>query len=106
MQKTRKGAIYLLFNDLNARYRFRAARFVQEQGFVPMYPTIVTDFFEVKNGSRGRGVDERTEILRKAEQVWVFGEISATMSDQITSARKLGKEVRYFSVDNGSFREK
>ena len=34
-------------------------------------------------------------LLAVCDEVWVFGDISAGMQQEITEAKKLGKRVRY-----------
>ena len=103
--KKRKGTVFILFNDLNSRYRFRAAKFVQGSGYVPVYPAIVGDFFEV-NQKKFRGVDEKDQMIRKADEMWVFGAVNSSMQDQIELALRLKKKLRFFYVLNGQFWEK
>jgi len=97
----------MLFSDLNSRYRFRAAKFVLGQGYVPTYPKIVGDFFTVENTvPRSRGTDERANLIKKCDQVWVFGQPNASMQTQIELAKNQGKAIKHFMVLNGQFWEK
>ena len=102
--KKRKGTVFILFNDLNSRYRFRATKFVQGSGYIPVYPAIVGDFFEV-NQKKPRGVDEKDRMIRKSDEMWVFGAVNSSMQDQIDLARRLRKKLRFFYVLNGQFWE-
>ena len=34
-------------------------------------------------------------LLAVCDEIWVFGEVSAGMQQEITEAKKLGKRVRY-----------
>ena len=100
-----KGSVYLLFSDLNAKYRFRAARFVQGKGYIPVYPTIMGDFFAIKEDRR-KAIENSTALVRKCEEVWIFGGVDAGMQDQLTFARKAGKKVRHFLILTGEFWER
>jgi len=101
----KKGSVYLLFNEANSKYRFRAAKFVMGKGFSPLYPSIEGDLFTVKT-DRKKAVDSRTNLIRKSNEIWVFGEINATMWDLINYAKNLKKRVRHFYVLDGQFWEK
>ena len=109
----RKRAVYILFNEMNSQYRFRATRFVMDQGHIPLYPTMVGDFFNLDRplhsvsgmSDRVRPPD-RDRMLRQADEVWVFGDPSTSMQTQITLARRLGKPVKQFQVHLGGFLEK
>lgn len=102
----KKSAVYILLNDMNAQYRFRATKFVLENSCIPMYPSIAKDFFDVKEEKGSRGTDEKSNLIRKCDQIWVFGDVNASMHDQIVLAKHLRKKVRKFSVVNGQFVEK
>lgn len=102
MSPNKKGTVYILFNGPDSSYRFRAAKFVQEQGYVPVYPAIMNDFFGVRK-KNPKGMDERVMLVKKADQLWVFGKVTAAMLELITLAKNSGKQVRGFSIDNGEF---
>ena len=97
----KKKTVYILFNEMNSRYRFRAAKFVIQSGFVPTYPTIVGDFFEDIATRR----QDKDSLIRNCNEVWVFGEVSSGMSDQINVAKHLGKRVKFYSVAGDQFTE-
>lgn len=99
----RKRAVYILFNEMNSRYRFRATKFVMDHGFIPLYPTIVGDFFDIPERIR---TPDRDRLLRQADEIWVFGDANTSMQGQITLARRLGKKVKHFQVHAGQFLEK
>lgn len=103
-QAKRKSSVYLLYNTSNSKFRFRAARFIQDLGFVPVYSTIMTDFFGMKQDPR-KAKDSRSSLIRKCEHVWVFGEINATMWDQINYAKSINKQIKYYDILPNSFKE-
>jgi len=96
-----KKTVYILFNELDSRWRFKATRFVQDQGFVPTYPTIVTDFFESIESKRAQASD----LIRKCDEVWIFGKVNASMHEQMVTARNMEKIVKFFTVYKGEFLE-
>ncbi|MBI4182148.1 MAG: hypothetical protein HY520_04240 [Candidatus Aenigmarchaeota archaeon] len=100
MQK--KGTVYILFNELESRYRFKAAKFVLDAGFVPTYPSMVGDFFD--SVSRVKRVD-KDDLIRKCDELWVFGRLTATMQGQVSLAKRMGKPVKVFQVYGGQFIE-
>ena len=102
MVLSERRPVYLLFSGITSQYRFRAAKFAQGKGFVPTYPSIAGDFFAIKSPLK-RGVDERTLLIKKCDEVWVFGDVSASMASQITTAKHMGKSVRFFGVTKGEF---
>lgn len=97
----RKKSAYLLFSEFDNRYRFKAARFAQAQGYIPTYPTIAADFFGAMSDTRSN----REDLVRKCDEMWIFGKINASMYDQVVNAKRLGKAVRFFHVFEGQFLE-
>jgi len=100
----RKGSVYILFNDQSSKFRFRAARFVQDSGYVPVYSTIMGDFFGIRQCPR-KAKDSVVDMIRKCDHLWVFGKPNATMHDHINYAKSLGKGVKHFRVAPNEFIE-
>lgn len=96
-----RKTVYLLFSETDSRYRFKAARFAAHNGFIPTYPKIVNDFFENVNTKNA----SREDLIRKADEIWIFGKLNASMQNQLVTAKQMNKAIKYFSVYRGEFLE-
>ena len=83
-------------------HRFSISKFVLEQGYVPINPFMVFDYY------LGEGIDRN--IVRKAnntlvkicEELWVFGDIPNGVEREIEIAEKNKRKIRYFSIDDNA----
>ncbi|MBU0953059.1 MAG: hypothetical protein KKA90_01405 [Nanoarchaeota archaeon] len=92
-----KKTVYALFSRLNRKHKIHISKFVLDQGAIPSFPTIVEDFYNTKPLTTVETIAERKDaIVRRADEVWVFGEISDDILDDVLLARRLGKKLRYF----------
>lgn len=74
-------------------------RFVIGEGFMPvashlLYPQILNDGDPVE---RGLGLLFGLALLRLCDEVWVFGEKTPGVLQEIEEAKKLHKPIRYYS---------
>ena len=92
----RSGVVYISISKKNFGQRFKAVKMATERKMVPVYPGIVADLAQV-DAANGEARDrERLEQIKKASEIWVVGEISREMAEDIELAKRLAKKVRYF----------
>lgn len=75
--------------------------FVFNMGYIPLNPFRVFDYFlgdRIRRDFVRRG---NNNLIRISDEVWVFGHlISNGVLFEIRYARKLGKKIRFFTIDN------
>ncbi len=97
MMPAAKKSVYILFAKTNSAHRTKISKFVLDSGSIPSYPAIVTDFYsQVPSPAEGTERDRRDSIIRRADEVWVFGEISSDVDNEVRLAKRLGKPLKYF----------
>ena len=84
----------------NTEAAVRCCRQVIAEGGMPvashlLYPQILCDDDPAE---RRMGLAFGLALLRLCDEIWVFGEPSPGMRQEITEARRLGKPVRYREV--------
>ena len=79
----------------------RYARFVARQCLVPVCPFYLTRFLSDDNADeREAGLFLGLQMLRKCNQLWVFGSvISEGMKQEIDFAKKYNIPIRYFNSE-------
>lgn len=81
--------------------RDAVCEFVFANGGVPLHPFRVFDYFLGDRVPRERIREANHEVLRRCDEVWVFGEMIADgVLVEIAQAAMFGKPVRYFTIDN------
>lgn len=79
--------------------RMFISKFVIDQGGVPLNPFMIYDYFLLDTVDRDAVREGNNTLVRRADQVWVFGPISNGVVAEIKLARELHKSVRYFVIE-------
>ena len=84
--------------DTNVKNAVSYCRRVIEEGHMPiaahlLYPQILNDS---DTQERELGLAFGLALLALCDAVWVFGDVSAGVSKEIETAKRLGKPLRYF----------
>ncbi len=82
-------------------------KFVLEQGFTPTCAFMMYSYFLLDTVEREFLIRANNELIRRSDELWVFGPISDGVYKEIEFARKLSMPVAFYSVseDKKSFRE-
>jgi len=78
--------------------RDAVCEFVFAQGAVPVNPFRAFEYFLADRAPRDLVRQANNNLVRIADEVWVFGEIGDAVLFEILYARRLGKTVRCFSI--------
>ncbi|HLD43306.1 MAG TPA: DUF4406 domain-containing protein [Candidatus Nanoarchaeia archaeon] len=90
--------VYPAFSKHLFYFRMHISAFVLKKGYAPINPFMNFEYFMLDTVERDVVRDANNSILRKADEVWVFGRISDGVLAEIRIAKKTGKPVRYYSV--------
>lgn len=80
-------------------YRMFISKFVLEQGAVPLNPFMVFDYFLLDSVDRDLIREANNNLVKRSDQIWVFGGVSNGVLAEIKIAREMGKTVRYFTLE-------
>ena len=85
--------------------RMNVSDFVLKEGFIPLNPFMIFDFllFEKVNRDTIRAAND--SLIGKSDEVWVFGDLDPDINDDIKTAGKFGKALRFFSVNDKDINE-
>jgi hypothetical protein len=95
---TVKPIVYTATSWKYFAYRMFISKFVLEQGGVPLNPFMIFDYFMADIVDRDVTREANNNLVRIADEVWVFGSITDGVKVEIDHARAQGKSVRFFSI--------
>lgn len=106
-QKKKKKIVFIcspFAGDIegNTRRAKRYGRFAVIEKAVPIIPHLMYPQFLEENDPEERqlGIDMGLILLRKCQELWVFGSrISSGMSAEITKAKRWNIPIRYFTTE-------
>jgi len=90
--------IYPAFSKRLFYFRMHISKYVLENNGVPLNPFMIHDYFLLDTIKRDKVRASNNMLVRKADELWVFGEISDGVMSEIKLAKKLKKPIRYFEI--------
>lgn len=78
--------------------RDAVCQFVFQQGAIPVNPFRVFDYFLGDRVDRNLVRNGNNELIRRCDELWVFGQVSDGVLFEIATCRQTGKKIRYFTI--------
>lgn len=80
-------------------YRMHISKFVLEQNMVPLNPFMIFDYFLLDTVDRDSVRKGNNNLVKKADNLWVFGPVSNGVLAEIKIAKQMNIPVRYFNIE-------
>jgi hypothetical protein len=80
-------------------FRTHISKYVVEQRAVPLNPFMIYDYFLLDSVDRDLIREGNNNIVRKCDEIWVFGPISNGVLAEIKIAQESNKTLRYFKIE-------
>jgi len=93
-----KPLVYTAMSKHLFYFRMHISKFVLEQGKVPLNPFMIFEYFMLDTVDRDVIRRGNNSLVQKADEVWVFGNVSDGALAEIKIAKASNKPVRYFNV--------
>ena len=90
--------IYPAFSKRLFYFKDHISKFVLEKGYVPLNPFSIHGYFMLDTLPRDLIRCSNNNLVKRADGIWTFGEISDGVLSEIMLARQNGKPIRYFSI--------
>lgn len=94
-----KPLVYTAMSKHLFYYRMFISVFVLENGGVPLNPFMVFDYFLLDAVNRDLVREGNNNLVRRCDEIWVFGAVSNGVLAEIQIANEQGKKVRYFAIE-------
>lgn len=94
-----KPLIYTAMSKHLFYFRMFISVFVLEKGGVPLNPFMVFDYFMLDAVDRDVIREGNNNLVKRCDEIWVFGAISNGVLAEIQIAHEQGKPVRYFAIE-------
>lgn len=95
---TYSKVIFTAMSKKSFYLREHIIKYVLEKGFTPSCAFMMFSYFLLDTVERQALISANNTLIRKSDEVWVFGEISNGVAEEIKLARSLNYPVKYFSV--------
>jgi hypothetical protein len=94
-----KPLIYTAASKHLFYFRMFISKYVLEQGGVPLNPFMIFDYFLAGLVSKDLVREGNNNIVKRADEIWVFGLISNGVLSEIQIAKSLKKTIKYFKIE-------
>lgn len=97
--KQERSLVYTAMSKHYFYYRMHISRFVLEQSKVPLNPFMLFDYFLLDTLERNVVREANNSLLKRADELWVFGPISNGVLAEIQIAQTTHKPIHYFKIE-------
>lgn len=80
--------------------RDAVCQFVFQKGAIPVNPFRVFDYFLGERVDRDLIRRGNNELIRRSDELWVFGQVSDGVLFEIATCRQTGKKIRFFTISS------
>ncbi len=91
--------IYTAMSKHYFYYRMFISKYVLEQHGVPLNPFMIFDYFLLDTIDRDLVREGNNNLVKRADELWVFGPISNGVLAEIRIAKRLNKPTKYFKIE-------
>ncbi len=95
---TYNKVIFTAMSKKSFYLREHIIKYVLEKGFTPSCAFMMFSYFLLDTVERQALISANNTLIRKSDEIWVFGEISNGVAEEIKLAKNLNYPVKYFAV--------
>ena len=81
-------------------FRMHISKFVLEKNCIPLNPFMIFEYFMLDSVDRDKIREANNNLVKKSDELWVFGPISDGVLSEIKLAKETNKSINYFKVIN------
>lgn len=74
-------------------------KYVLERGFTPTCAFMMYSYFLLGTVEQTAVIRANNELIRRSDELWVFGAVSHGVKAEVDFARKLGQQVSFFIIN-------
>lgn len=97
--KDDKNLVYTAMSKHLFYYRMHISKYVIENGGVPLNPFMIFDYFLLDSVDRDLVRAGNNNLVKRADELWVFGPVSNGVLAEIKIAKEMNKVVKYFKIE-------
>ncbi len=104
---TERKVVFAAMSKRNFFLREHIIRFVLEKGHTPTCAFMMFSYFLLDTVDRKDLITANNDLIRRSDELWVFGEISDGVKAEINLAKELKRPIHYFTggINLAKFKE-
>jgi hypothetical protein len=92
--------VFAAMSKNNFYLREHIIKFILEKGHTPMCAFMMYSYFLLDTVNRQKLIDANNDLIRRSDELWVFGDVTDGVKMEVNLAKKLNLPVREFSIDS------
>jgi len=96
---TRHSVVFAAMSKRNFFLREHIVKFILEKGHTPTCAFMMFSYFLLDTVDRKLLIEANNDLIKRSDELWVFGEISDGVIEEIKLAQKMKLPIRYFCID-------
>lgn len=94
-----KNLIYTAMSKHLFYFRMHISKYIFEQHGVPLNPFMISEYFLLDTVGRDLIREGNNNLVKRADEIWVFGPVSNGVLAEIKIAKELRKPIKYFKIN-------
>lgn len=100
----KRKVVFAAMSKNNFYLREHIIKFILEKGCTPTCAFMMFSYFLLDTVEKRSLISANNELIRRSDELWVFGEISDGVREEIRLADKLKKKILYFDIEPDTYR--
>ena len=97
--KTQSKVVFAAMSKNNFYLREHVIRFILERNYTPTCAFMMYSYFLLDTVEREKLIRANNDLIKRSDELWVFGEISDGVEKEIELAKKLEMPIIYFQIE-------
>lgn len=98
--KTQRKVVFAAMSKNNFYLREYIIRYILEKNFTPTCAFMMFSYFLLDTVDRKKLIRANNDLIKRSDELWVFGESSEGVKKEIKLAKKLQMPIKYFEINN------
>lgn len=98
---TASRVVFAAMSKSNFYLREHIIKYILEKGFTPTCAFMMFSYFLLDTVERKKLIRANNDLIRRSDELWVFGEISDGVDKEIKLAKRRNMPIRYYDIKDG-----
>lgn len=100
--KTQRKVVFAAMSKNNFYLREHIIRYILEKNCTPTCAFMMYSYFLLDTVDRRKLIRANNDLIKRSDELWVFGEKSDGVKEEIKLANKLNMPIKYFEINKAS----
>jgi len=99
-KKSDSRVVFAAMSKNNFYLREHIIKFILEKGYTPTCAFMMFSYFLLDTVDRKKLIRANNDLIKRSDELWVFGEISDGVSKEIKLAKKRSMPIKFFEFSD------